>query len=221
MSSCIIVPIKTFNERLPGKNTRLLKGEPLYSYLFNTLKKVECIDEIFVDCSDEIILDIAVEWGFTPLKRPEEYNANSITGDDLLMRTAGDLKFDIVSLLHVTSPFLTVNTITKAITMMNEDSRLDSVFGVMPINNRFWFEGKPINHDINSLARTQDLSPVYEESDIYFVRRLSLMKHGKRVCGRFKMIEVDAVEATDLDDMVDFIRAEALISAGLAKPIVG
>ena len=37
---CILVPIKTNNKRLPGKTFKKLKGKPLYSYLFNTLKKM-------------------------------------------------------------------------------------------------------------------------------------------------------------------------------------
>ena len=41
------------------------------------------------------------------------------------------------------------------------------------------------------------------------------MKYGKRVCGNIGQIEMDDVEATDLDDLVDFMRAEALIKGEL------
>ena len=217
MNSCIYIPIKTNNKRLPGKNTKLLKGKPLYSYLFSTVKSLNAVDAVYIDSSDESILSIARNWGFVALKRPEEYNSDCTTGDELLMRVVEQLDFDIIGLLHVTSPFLTVETIEMAIQWMTKDITLDSVFGVIPRYNRFWFNMEPINHNIEKLARTQDLTPVYEETDVYFVRRSSLRKYKKRICGKFKVMEINDIESTDIDTLVDFIAAEALIDAGLVR----
>lgn len=215
MSTCVLIPIKTNNERLPGKNTRPLRGYPLYAWLFQTLTDMSGIDTIYVDSTDESILRIAREWQFTPLKRPVEYNGNTITGNELLMRVVDDIPHEFISLLHVTSPFLTAPSIRKGFDLLAEDPTLDSVFGVMSIRNRLWYEGAPVNHDIEKLKRTQDLIPVYEETDVYFMRRDSLQRYGKRVCGNFRYFEMDTVESTDLDDLVDFIRAESLLDAGL------
>lgn len=217
MKISILVPIKTINERLPGKNTRPLKGKPLYSYLFRTLQRVKSIDAVFVDSSDEEILNIAKQWGFKTLKRPEQYNLNFTTGDELLARVMEQLDCDIIGLLHVTNPFLSVETIETAIRWMTEDTSLDSIFGVIPRHNRFWFKGKPVNHDISKLVRTQDLTPVNEEADVYFVRWSSFKKYRKRVCGKFKQLKISMIESVDIDTIEDFIMAEALIDAGLVK----
>lgn len=215
MSNCVLVPIKTINERLPGKNTRSLKGHPLYEWLFTTLKLASCADEVFVDSSDAAILDIAREWDFTPIERPVAFNADNITGDDLLLRVIDRLEHDTLALLHVTSPFLTVASIERGFAKLTANAELDSVFGVLPLYNRFWFQGRPVNHDILALKRTQDLPPVHEETDVYFMRRESLRKFGKRVCGKYDYFEMTKVESTDLDDLADFVRAEAYIDAGL------
>lgn len=217
MSVSILVPIKTINERLPGKNTRPLKGKPLYAYLFRTLQKVICVDAVYIDSSDDEILDIARDWGFKTLKRPEEYNSNLTTGDELIMRAVDLLDCDIIVELHVTNPFLGVETIEEGIRYMVEDGSLDSVFGVKPIYNRFWFEGRPVNHDVKELKRTQNLTPVHEETDVYFVRSESFRKYKKRVCGKFKHLEMNTVEAVDIDTIEDFVIAEAFIDAGLVK----
>ncbi len=215
MSTCVLIPIKTNNERLPGKNTRPLKGHPLYAWLFKSLEGLECVEEVFVDSSDEGILDIAREWGYTPLKRPVEYNTDRITGDDLLTRVVDRLPHDLLALLHVTSPFLTPASVRQGVSLLTQDPSLDSVFGVVPIYNRLWYEGVPVNHDVHQLRRTQDLTPVCEESDVYFMRKKSLKRYGKRVCGKHVYFEMSRVEATDLDDLTDFVRAEALVDAGL------
>jgi len=215
MSVCIMIPIKTNNERLPGKNTYPLKDKPLFAYLFSTLKKVKRVDAIYVDSSDEKILKIAEEWGFSTLKRPAKFNDDHIAGDDLLMRVMGDLKHNIVGLLHVTSPFLKAETIEAAVDEISNDSSIDSLFGVAPRYNRFWFKDKPVNHDVKKLVRTQDLIPVFEEADFYFVRRKAFLKHKKRVCGKMKPFAISDVESTDIDTLIDIINGEALIDAGL------
>lgn len=214
--TCIIIPIKTNNKRLPGKNTYPLKGKPLFTYLFNTLKHSNRIKNVYVDSSDETILHTAKNWGFVPLKRPEEYNADDITGDELLMRIVHNIEYDIIGLLHVTTPFLKINTIESVIYQMSNDESIDSMFGITPRYSRFWFNNKPVNHDIKKLIRTQDLTPVYEEADFYFVRRNALLKYKKRVCGKIKPVEVSEIESTDIDTIVDFYKAEALLESGLA-----
>ena len=55
-SAAIVIPIKTNNQRLPGKNTMLLNGRPLYDYAFQSVKQCKNIDSVFVDSSDDLIL---------------------------------------------------------------------------------------------------------------------------------------------------------------------
>ena len=50
-----LIPIKLHNQRLPGKNTMLLGNKALCEYLFETVKHVEEIYDIYVFCSDERI----------------------------------------------------------------------------------------------------------------------------------------------------------------------
>lgn len=219
MKTCIIVPIKTINKRLPGKTFKKLAGKPLYYYLFKTLKNLDMSGHIFIDSSDKSILKIAEgEWGFRTFKRPEKYNADSVAGDQLINRIVGKLDYEIIGLLHITSPFLKKETIIKAISIIEEDKELDSIFGVVPRFNRFWYNEKPINHDPKNLVRTQDLNPIKEEADFYFVRKKSFKKYQKRVCGNFKSIEITNIESVDIDTIEDFLYAETLIKNRLVVP---
>ncbi len=221
MDVCICVPIKTINKRLPGKTFHLLDGKPLYSYLFSTLREVlnlSDVNKVVIYSSDEKVLQLAKEWRFSQLRQPEEYTADSFTGDFLIEQIMPNINdFEIIGWLHITSPFLSSASIEKAVSLMQENPSLDSVFGVAPRYNRFWYEGKPVNHDIHKLVRTQDLTPVYEEADFYFFRRDSFLKHKKRVCGNFQPLEVSRIEAVDIDNLEDLLYAEALIKSGLVK----
>jgi len=214
---CIVVPIKTNNVRLPGKTFRKLNGKPLYYYLFNTLKKLKDID-IYVDSSDEKVLEIAKEWGFNTFKRPERFNEDDIAGDDLLNRIIDGLDYKIIGLLHITSPFLSKETIERAIKIISENEHLDSLFGVELSYNRFWFKKKPLNHNIKKLVRTQDLEPLLVESpDLYFFRKKSFKKYKKRVCGRKGILRVNPLECADIDNLKDFLFAELLLKKKIVK----
>jgi N-acylneuraminate cytidylyltransferase len=150
MRSCILVPIKTNNKRLPGKTFKDLNGKPLWSYLFSTLGKTEI--DTYVDSSSESVLEIATELGFTSIKRPIKYNLDHITGDELIARDLNLLSsYDVIGLLHITSPFLKVETIKKAISTLEENPDLDSLFGAVSRQGRFWYNGEPVNHDPQKL----------------------------------------------------------------------
>lgn len=218
MKTDIIIPIKTNNERLPGKNTKKLCGYPLYAYLFNMLTELRnSLGTIYVDSSDDNILAIAEKWGFTPSVRPPEFNQNHITGDELIARVLDDMDCDAVGLLHVTTPFLSGATVSECISILKNSPETDSVLGVHAHFNRFWFQNRPVNHDPLKLVRTQELEPVYEEADFYFFRKTSFKKYGKRVCGRQTMVKVGNVEALDIDTLADFLYAEILIRQGVTS----
>jgi len=221
METCIAVPIKTINTRLPGKTFRFLDGRPLYEYLFTTLKKLNGkeVKNVYIYSSDKKVLNISKKWGFIPLKQPKEYDTNpSVTGDFLIKQIIPNLfRYDIIGWFHITTPFLSENTIKRAISLIDEDKKVDSLFGVIPKYNRFWYQGKPVNHNPKNLIRTQDLSPIYEEADFYFFKRNSFEKYEKRVCGNFKTLEVNKIEGIDIDNLEDLIYAESLIKLGLVK----
>lgn len=220
MKTAIVVPIKTNNTRLPGKTFRFLNGKPLFAYLFDTLREIKKrnIADIFIDSSDNRVLTIAKRAGFNTLKRPEEYNSDSTSGDELLNRNIQYLEdYDIIGWLHITTPFLSQKTIETAIALLKNNAEKDSLFGIAPIYNRCWFKGSSVNHDIKKLIRTQDLIPLHQEADFYFFKKESFKKYKKRVCGNFLLLEVSKIEGVDIDDLSDFVYAESLIKAGLVK----
>ena len=79
-----VIPIKTNNQRLPGKNTKLLVDKPLLNHLFDTLCKNDYLSEVFIDSSDDSILNIAKEYGFSSIKRPTALNSPTTHGNELL-----------------------------------------------------------------------------------------------------------------------------------------
>ena len=96
LKTAIVIPIKTNNQRLPGKNTKNLNGRPLYDYLFNTVKKCKKVDDIYIDSSSDEILSIAESYDFKTIERPESLNTPETSGNDLLNFELQHIKNDII-----------------------------------------------------------------------------------------------------------------------------
>ena len=58
MKTVAFVPIRLNSKRVVGKNLKLLGGKPLLCHVLDTLSKVKGVDEVYVYCSQESIIDI-------------------------------------------------------------------------------------------------------------------------------------------------------------------
>ena len=70
MKTVAIMPLKLNNERLPGKNTKLLGDKPLLQYELEALLSAGMTDSINVYCSDDTVIEFLPK-GVTFVKRPE------------------------------------------------------------------------------------------------------------------------------------------------------
>ena len=206
-----VIPIKTNNVRLPGKNTRLLGTKPLYTYMFDTVQRCTDIDKIYIDSSDEQILSYAREYNFNTIKRPVELNSPETSGNDLLEFELETIEEDTIVQLFVTQPFLKHTTIDKAIQLFNDTPSATSVLALFKAYNRYWFEGAPVNHSPYRLYGTQHERPISCEAGFYIFDRTSFLEQKSRVTTLFTTFIADPIECTDIDTETDFRYAEALL----------
>ena len=91
MKTIAIVPIKLNNERLPNKNIKPFdNGAPLCHYIFETLKQVKDIDEIYVYCSNPKIQEF-IPLGVKFLRRSETLDQNTTKINEVLSAFAQDV----------------------------------------------------------------------------------------------------------------------------------
>ena len=215
-SAAIVIPIKTNNQRLPGKNTKDLLGRPLYGYLFQTVKGCEFVDEIYVDSSDEYILEKASSEGFSTIERPETLNYPATSGNDLLSFEMDHIQQEIICQCFVTMPFLSSGTIDKSIELLRQ-SEATSVLALCEVENRFWLNGQPVNHDYQILRGTQYMTPILQESGFYTFVKEAFLKERSRITSQRVELIVDLLECADIDTESDFIFVESLMKQGLHK----
>lgn len=213
MKVVAFVPIKMNNERLPGKNTKKFSnGRPLISYILDTLKKVENIDEIYVYCSSEEIAEYLPD-KVKFLKRDTYLDKSTTSFNEVLKYFARDVEADIYLLTHATAPFISASSFEKGIDAV-KFGEYDSALSVEKFQEFLWKDGKPFNYNPESIPRTQDLDPYYTETCGMYVYTAKLIKEeGRRVGHHPFLVEVSKIEACDINNPEDFVVADAIASA--------
>lgn len=210
-----IVPMRHNSERVRGKNYRPLAGIPLYHHVLNTLEAVPEVDHIVIDTDSEFIIEDAAEFfpSVQVLLRPEHLRDGGIPMNDVLLNTLSQVDADVAVQTHSTNPFLAPTTVSKALKLFTDpESEYDSVFGVTRLQARLWDAGvRAVNHDPTVLLRTQDLAPLFIENSCFYVFTPSgLRKDGNRIGAKPHMVEMEPLEAFDIDTEADWALAAAV-----------
>ena len=200
------------SERVPGKNYRRFGDAPLFHHVVRTLLAVDEIDEILIDTdSPTIAEDCAASFPSVRLiERPAHLTAGEIPMNTIIENDLSHTDAKVVLQTHSTNPLLKSETVRQALDLYRDDN-CDSVFTVTRLQQRLWDEDTaPVNHDPKVLLRTQDLPPLYIENSCLFVFDRDLIaKTGNRIGPNAKMLEMDPIEAMDIDEESDFTLAEA------------
>ena len=212
-----LVPMRHHSQRVPGKNYRPLAGKPLFQHIVETLLQVPEIDEVVVDTDSEPIMT-ALKADFPKVRiidRPEHLRADDISMNEILLHDTAQVPADFYMQTHSTNPLLRRDTISRALReFLVSYPKNDSLFSVTRLQTRLYdAAGRAINHDPSVLIQTQDLPPVYEENScLYVFTRDDLVRRRHRIGDHPLMFEIDAAEAWDIDEELDFAICEFLLS---------
>ena len=202
------------NERLPGKNTKLLGNKPLIQYQLDALKKCDIFNSINVYCSNEDIKNYLLD-GVIFVKRPEYLDLPTSNFNQIFDSFIAKIDADIYVYAHATAPFITVDTIVECVDAV-KSGKYDSAFCAVKIQDYLWKTGNPLNFDAKNLPRSQDLEPIYREtSGIYVIPKKMYKKYGRRIGVNPYIKEVSFKESIDINNPEDFDLAQAVLNINL------
>jgi CMP-N-acetylneuraminic acid synthetase len=211
-----LVPMRHNSQRVPGKNYRPLAGKPLFHHIIETLLACPEVTQVVIDTDSEPVMD-GLRQHFPQvmvLERPENLRADTIPMNEILSYDTAQVAADFYLQTHSTNPLLRPETISSAIQkFLSAYPVYDSLFSVTRLQTRLWDQlGRAINHNPAILLRTQDLPPVFEENScLYIFTRQNLLARRNRLGERPMMFEIDAAEAWDIDEELDFAFADFLM----------
>lgn len=206
-----IMPIKLNNERLPGKNIKLLGNKPLIQYALEEIVTSKTVDEMYVYCSSNKVVPYLIE-GVQFIRRPEELDLPTSNFTQIFTQFMNTIDADLYVYTHATAPFVSAKSI-RACVYAVVSRNFDSAFTATEIRDYLWQDGKPMNFDATNLPRSQDLKPIYRESSgVYVFKKEVFQKYRRRVGVKPYIHTLNAREAIDINTVEDFKMAEIMLN---------
>lgn len=203
MKTVAFIPIKLNSQRLPHKNILPIAGRPLCWHLADSLLKVNNIDEVYVYCSDETVMDYLPK-GIIFKQRDQSLDGDMVKGFDIYRSFINEVDADVYILAHTTSPFIKPLSISLALDKVIKGEN-DSAFSAERVQTFAWYKGKPINYDLNDVPRTQDMEPIWVETSAFFIFKKEIFTvHNRRIGFHPYIQEVSGIEAIDIDEKKDY-----------------
>jgi CMP-N-acetylneuraminic acid synthetase len=176
------------------------------------LEATPSIGEILVNTDDPEIADgAAANFPVKIIERSEQLRGDDVPMNDIILHDVTQTNHELFVQTHCTNPLLRPETIESAIETF-QSSSATSLFSVTPFQARLWDQSyEPVNHERDQLLPTQELTPLYKEnSNIYMFTQAAVESRENRISDNPEMFKMDAEEAVDIDEPIDFRMAEFL-----------
>lgn len=225
MNILALIPARSGSKRVANKNKRILGSKPLISWTIDLALSVPEISSICISTDDPEIVEIATSSGLNvPWLRPQELSDDKSSLVDVAIHALNQsirdgVVVDGLLLLQPTSPFRSLNAVTRAIDIFREN-RSHPVIGFSASQTHpMWTFNKSGNYltplsKIGLGMRSQDLpESYYVNGSLYLVSPDFLMKNNSF----FDAKNVPIIEeglVIDIDTELDFLFAEFLLANG-------
>jgi regulator of RNase E activity RraA/CMP-N-acetylneuraminic acid synthetase len=215
------VPAKGNSERIAAKNVQILDGDHLFRRKLRQLIACPPIDTVYLDTESDMIAALAADLPVTRLNRPAELASNACDGHALFAwECAAAAPADLYVQVLCTAPFVTADTISRAIQRMIDEPEADSLVGVSSARQYCWNGSEPA-YGRGRIPNSVELDPsVVEAMSLYIVRRRAgepapVQRFGKRPI----LFELDPTEQVDINNPADLAMAETLCAGQRAQEV--
>lgn len=226
-----IIPARSGSKGIPKKNIRKFAGLPLLAHSINTAKKSKLISRIIVSTDSREIAKIANKFGAeTPFIRPAKYAQDYSLDLSVFEHALKWLKTheiyipNIVVHLRPTSPIRSASRVDKAIRILINNPKADSVRGVIKAKQhpyKMWFIDKsglmkPIIEqntykEAYNMPRQKLPEAYWQTGYVDVIYTKTILKKKSMSGSRILPFFLDLDDWVDIDTVEDWKKAEKLI----------
>lgn len=203
--------IKHNSSRIKKKNFKKIGKYPMWEHLIRTLKG----QKVFIDTDSNLVIkkcEKSFPWVKAYKREKKFINLEKIkdVSPTLLMIKNFLNKYvknnnEIIVTTHVTSPFLKLQTIKKAIKKLKN---YDSVAAITKDYNFAWLEVKkkliPVNFNPKIVTKTQNLNPIIQSNGAFFIfKKKTFLKYNNRIGVKPYYYEINFPESVEIDSHED------------------
>lgn len=222
-----IIPARGGSKRIPRKNVREFCGQPLIAYSILAAKNSGMFDHVIVSTDDELIRDIANQFGAeTPFVRPPELANDHTTTVPVINHAVNWVqqhmgKVGHACCIYATAPFIQAKALREAYEMLIYRKVGGYVFSAttMPFPIQRTFKVMPDGfvemfepHNYNT--RSQDLEEAYQDAGQFYWGSADTYNSEKIFFSTDSMAYVLPRHIVqDIDTLEDWRRAELMYEA--------
>ena len=199
MVTIAVIPARYASSRLPGKPLLIIKGKPMFYWVYLSAVRTHLFDKIIVATDDRRIIDSCIELGVDF----EMTSAEHLTGTDRVAEVAKKYDCEIIVNIQGDEPLLEPSVINAAVENLISDDSIDVINLMTKINNPVDLTNstipKVIFNDFN-IGIYLSRSPVpypkglvtydyFKQVCVYAFRRESLIKFSELERSRNEIIE--------------------------------
>lgn len=231
MKALAVIPARGGSKAVPRKNLGLLAGRSLLAHAAAAAGAARSLTRTVLSTDDDEIRAAGLALGLdVPFVRPAALATDAARSADVALHAletieaSGDAGYDVVVLLEPTSPLRLATDIDEAVGRLDRDTHADAVVSVCqveaphPMKMQMVTGGRlvPLFPDVwRDGLRRQDLPPVYELTGTVYAVRVSALRRTRSFwSGTVAPLIVPRSRAVNIDSALDFVVAEALLSAG-------
>ena len=216
-----IIPARGGSKGIKLKNLKKIKGKTLVTIVGEFVKKIKGIDKSVISTDHPKIAKIAIDSGLTFYSfRSKKLSGDRVSDTKVVLETLLQVekreknKYDIVLMLHPTSPLRKIKDVIGAIKLLI-NKKYDSVWTVSKTDTKYhpykqlvlkknklsYFSPKG-----KTIIARQQLSDVYHRNSAAYVVKTDFLKKNKKIFGnntgayilKDKQISIDTVQ-----DLID------------------
>jgi CMP-N-acetylneuraminic acid synthetase len=216
-----VIPLRGGSKGLPGKNTRLLAGKPLYRHAVD-LALAAGASRVLISTDIEEVLNAQLPAGVQALPRSPELCGDTVPMAPVLVHAlqAAQVQGTVV-LLQATSPLRQVADVQAALERLasggfdlvmsvTEADRGVLKWGQLQADGRF----APLSSPEHCFANRQSLPPVYKPNGaVYAMQAGWFVAQQSFVSEHIGTVVMPPGRSHDIDNLFDFERCEALLNS--------
>jgi len=220
-----VIAARGGSKGLPGKNLRLVGGRPMVAWSALAATSSALVDRVVISTDDPAIAAAAVAAGAeAPFIRPAELADDEAGIAPVLIHAidALDGAWDYIVLLQATSPLRRGEDIDACVSLCDGTGAPAVIAVTRPPKSPYWsvtLDGEGRMHrliEAPPVDRRQALPPTFMPNGAVYVARVEWFRRSLSFVGADTRAYVMPPErSVDVDDELDLLMAEALISQRL------
>jgi CMP-N,N'-diacetyllegionaminic acid synthase len=223
MKLAAVIVSRKDSVRIQYKSRKKIQDKSLIERKILQLKKVKCLDEIYLGTNDMSLKKFSYKYKIKFIKRENKYcDEKKTSANEMIKNMLNFVDADLILWAHPTNPFISHEIYEKAINIFkNSTKKFDSLFSATLIKNHFWsHKKKPINHNPFSKKHivANKLPPIFAQNGGIFIRYKKDMIYDGRFIGNSPYIfPVNEIQGWDLDHPWQLEVARTLVKHKYAK----